>query len=138
MVPSKGDRVCDCMRCSCRLIKSELKISVKTVRYYRQGNGRKAFLRESSKISFSILMIFRSSKLSLGIELSVPQSFLVLSSVVSDLLRWLLKTNLVKTVKFGLRKAEIRICPTGRTYSKFSLHQRFLRIYCSQYLDGNI
>ena len=52
-------------------------------RDFGQEDSRKTSFQKSSRISFSILMIFRLilSKLFLGIELSIPQSCLVPSSV---------------------------------------------------------
>ena len=41
---------------------------------------------------------------------------IVSSAILSDPVRWSVKTKSVKSVKFGSRKAETRICPTGKTY----------------------
>ena len=41
-------------------------------------------------------------------------------------------------MKFGSWKAEIGKCPTSRTFSKVSFHQRSLWIYRFQFLDGDL
>ena len=114
---------------------SLIKISAKTAKFRsRACNDKKAPSFQKYLFIFWWFSVYQSFFL----NWTLSYKSIVSCAILSDLVRWSFKKNSVNIIKFGSQKAEIRICNTGRTYSKFPLHKSFLRIYCFQYLDGDL
>ena len=97
-----------------------VKISLKTAKFRKSGQ-QKSY---SSKI-FQNLFLCSDDLLFTEASLwARTLSYSIVScAILRDPVSWSFKKN---SVKFGSRKAEIRICPTGRPYSKILLLQNFL------------